>query len=164
MQPCSDGFRRPSEESKSETWVRVRVDALKKSEKFGYPRLIGFLMFNGHFCSFFVPFGNYSSRSTHLKEYWLKPIAFSGIWFWTYYIQNPKLSDRLRHTSKFFLVPVHHVQVSKTWRILGSLFLSRRKFSTPWLAKKHLQMALRPLLKGMTAITNLRYWNSRQIL
>lgn len=89
---------RAKPESESE-WM------LKKSEKFGYPRLIGFLMFRRHFCSFFVPFGNYSSSSTQIKEYWLKPIAFSGVGFWTYYIQNPKLSDRLRHTIESFSSP-----------------------------------------------------------
>lgn len=110
-------------------------------------------MFRRHFCSFFVPL-----NKLFLQVYSTKRVltqTYSFFWCWISKTRNLPTSSDIQ--SKFFLVPVHHVQVSKTWRILGSLFLSRRKFSTPWLAKKHLQMALRPLLKGMTAIADLRY-------
>lgn len=115
-------------------------------------------MFRRHFCSFFVPF-----NKLFLQVYSTKRVltqTYSFFWCWILNILYPK-PETFRppptYNRKFFLVPVHHVQVSKTWRILGSLLLSRRKFSTPRLAKKHLQMAQRPLLKGMTAIADRRY-------
>lgn len=106
--------------------------------------------------SFFV----LCSKFTQPKSVLVQTYSFFsdvGLHEFNLLFENRSLPTSSGIQPKSLLVPVGYVPVSKTWRILGSLFLFQRKFNSPRLAKKLLKMALRPLLKRMTDITNLRY-------
>lgn len=127
------------------------------SQKFGYPRVT----IKGIFHLYLFLSITFFTRFTQPKS--VLPQAYSffaGFGFLNTFYENRNLPSVSDKQPKSFLVPGHEARVSKTWRILGSLFLSQRKFNTPRLVKKQLKIALRPLLKRMTETTNPRYLKS----
>ena len=134
----------------------IRKCCRKNSEIFGLPRRKYFKISHLH------PV-NLGCISWNVSFTYLSPLvdqrytAFIPV-RWIFKSIKSKNKDYFSLPPKFVpLVPVFLVQVSKTWRIHGSLSRFRRKFSAQLLASNPLQMVLRRHLKRTKKIASLRY-------